>query len=423
MSKKTLAVAFAVSVVVIACTAEGPTTPPQTETLVRAPEPVVSATPIPAPRAVDPTPEPGSAFVLKFYDNAGFELFYNGGASYAGVTASITNFDDQDTPLPVPGYSDGIVPYTVASGSSWNYSFNRQCVQLDVDQPGVKLIGAAYFDQNGKRVSQINDEIRKACGATPCVEKWVADEEATITYGEYGACQQGETACAKVRTVTVEIFETNSCTQARRLKSTREVIDELPCECACVEPKNVTEIPSTVYWNTAILEGQCNPEVLPLVGIEASTVTPSLNCRTTGQQRINLDYVCSEDSFRTRDLCKNVACPTTCDNTPASYKGNANGGLFNLDNSGDAAELAWVNTNVLVGPWEKFDDEGEKDDDCTTADVSAKVVIVKAGSASSIEYSYRTYLNVTAGQQLCSYDPPGSDKAKDISHVTYFRCD
>lgn len=138
------------------------------------------------------------------------------------------------------------------------------------------------------------------------------------------------------------------------------------------------------------------------------------------------DYVCKEDeiSVETSTERRSVECPCDdkCKDTKASYKSGANGGLFNLDNSGDATELEWVDTYVSVGPWKKIGYEGSKNDDCTYADMDAKVAIVKAGSSHSIAYEYRTYLNVKKYDLLCSYDPPGSSRAKDISHVTYFDC-
>lgn len=47
---------------------------------------------------------------------------------------------------------------------------------------------------------------------------------------------------------------------------------------------------------------------------------------------------------------------------------------------------------------------------------SAKVALVKAGT------TYRYHLNVSDGQTICSYNPPGPPKAKDISHVSYLGC-
>jgi hypothetical protein len=96
---------------------------------------------------------------------------------------------------------------------------------------------------------------------------------------------------------------------------------------------------------------------------------------------------------------------------------------FSLANSGDATEIAWADANVQKGPW-KLQDKDEApwwlDDDCWTVDIngasSAKVAMVKAGQ------TYKYYLNVQDGQTLCSYDPPGSEKPKDISHITYLNC-
>ena len=36
--------------------------------------------------------------------------------------------------------------------------------------------------------------------------------------------------------------------------------------------------------------------------------------------------------------------------------------------------------------------------------------------------TYQYYLNVHDGQTLCSYDPPGWQGRKDISHITYYGC-
>lgn len=422
--------AFMAGVVLQGCTAGGPTAPDPVSQ--QAPAPVAAA-PAPAPTATptavaDPTSP--TSFEGRILPNGGWTV-KNTATTPSRFTAYYTSFDNQSLPL-------GSKPPVIRNpGDTYEDTFNLQCVQVDLTygNPGDTPFLAGFIAKDGSVFNPSTSPAKVAeCRTVPCVEKWIFDDEKfDTTYGEYGACSRPDvtpsdvssstqTACSKKRTVTRVYYETSSCTQERRVAKRVVTEESTPCECACVEPKEVREIPSTVYWGDAILEGKCNPEVLPLVGIDEATTT-ALNCHTSGQQKIILDYQCQADSFRTRDLCKNVACPATCDNTPASYKGNANGGLFNLQNSGDAAELAWVNSNVLVGPWEKFASEGEKDDDCTGADVAAKVVIVKAGSSSSIEYSYKTYLNVTVGQQLCSYDPPGSDKAKDISHVTYFRCD
>lgn len=248
--------------------------------------------------------------------------------------------------------------HTINAGDTATRAFGQGCIQGDADQPGVKLIGGCFFDKDSK----------------PFIPSRNPEKVA--------ACRT----------------------------------------TPCVETEEPNETPGAYSWAPEVIQGQCQSEQFPL-GI--NTFTPTLGCHQIGTQKIAIDWICKADDEKIRNLCRNVACPTpppTCESTTAFFKGNANGGLFNLANSGDASELAWVNANVGLGPWEKFDDEGEKDDDCTGADTAAKIAIVKAGSSNSIEFSYKAYLNVTQGQQLCSYDPPGSVKAKDISHVTYFRC-
>lgn len=111
-------------------------------------------------------------------------------------------------------------------------------------------------------------------------------------------------------------------------------------------------------------------------------------------------------------------CPATCANTPASSSASQG---FTLPNSSEATETAWVDANVQLGPFKLVDkDEFQHEDECTTVSInpgnSAKVALVKAGT------TYRYHLNVVDGQTICSYDPPGSPKPKDISHVSYFVC-
>ncbi len=84
---------------------------------------------------------------------------------------------------------------------------------------------------------------------------------------------------------------------------------------------------------------------------------------------------------------------------------------FVLGNSSQSTETNWVNNNVDPGPYEFWAKHDDFDDNCTTAWFSAKVVLVKAST------SYKYYLNVTPGQQLCSFT------GQDISHITKFRCD
>jgi hypothetical protein len=92
---------------------------------------------------------------------------------------------------------------------------------------------------------------------------------------------------------------------------------------------------------------------------------------------------------------------------------------FSLPNSKPATETSWVNSNVTGGPWEFLfkQDNGFGHNSCYPSGFLAAVVLVKAGQ------TYQYYLNVLPGQVLCSYDPPGSGKPKDISHVSYFICE
>lgn len=385
------------------------------------PSPAAGGT-VGTPTAVLPD-EPNKAFELSCLDSSTISVKYTGGASRAAIDTWYTSLDDQDTAFAKQSHQ-------VNSGDTVTRSFGVSCIQGDADQPGVKLIGGCFFDKDGKPfIPSRNPEKVTACRTKPCdpasKESWIEDAE--YSDGQWGSCSPDNQPPNYASAATQQCFKKktrtwtsiNVCTKEKRYR-TVWVYDE--CECQCVETQEPRETPGTFSWAPEILQGKCEVEAFP-IGI---ATTPQLNCRQIGTQKIAVDWLCKADTEKIRDLCRNVACPTpspTCENTSASYKSGANGGLFNLANSGDAAELAWVNTYVGLGPWEKFDDEGEKDDDCTSADVSAKVVIVKAGSSQSIAYSYRTYLNVTAGQQLCSYDPPGNDKAKDISHVTYFRCD
>ncbi len=408
--------AFTAGIVLQGCDG-GSLTGPTSTTTTRTP-PTAAATPVPAPiptpaAVANPTP---AGFDLACLADSTLTVKYTGQASRATIETFYTSFDNQTLEF-------GKQSHTVNSGDTVTRAFGKACIQGDADQPGVKLIGACFFDKAGAPFNPSrNPEKVTECRTVPCVEEW-RESEPEITYGEWGACQRGETACGQTRLVTISIYETNSCTRVRRLKSTREVIDERPCECPCVETEQPRETPGAFSWVPEILQGKCEVEQFPIV-ID-TLATPQLDCHQNGTQKITLDWLCKADTERIRNLCRNVACPTPppdCANTAAFYKTGANDGLFNLDNSSDASELAWVNAHVGLGPWEKFDSEGEKDDECTGADVSAKVVIVKAGSEQSATWEYRTYLNVTQGQQLCSYEPPGSSDGKDISHLSYFRC-
>ncbi|HXV27050.1 MAG TPA: hypothetical protein VD862_03460 [Candidatus Paceibacterota bacterium] len=96
----------------------------------------------------------------------------------------------------------------------------------------------------------------------------------------------------------------------------------------------------------------------------------------------------------------------TCADIPATSQASQ---PFELANSSDATETAWVNSNVSPGPYALFSKPGYESG-CVNAPSSAKVVLLKAGR----EYIY--FLNVSAGQQLCSAN------GKDVSHLSLFNC-
>lgn len=200
--KKWMAVAAACALA--ACNSGGPITGPSSETPeATAPAPVAAATP--APQTVTPTQDPKASFEVDFKDNAGFRVNYVG-SSGARVVAFITSFDDQDTPL-------ASKQRDLTSNQAWEDSFETQCVQLDIDQPGVKLIAAAFYDKQGKRfaANEANAAKIEECRCTP---EWVrTEQEPEVIYGKW----EGPKSCGiQTRTVTFRYTETQTCTNASR---------------------------------------------------------------------------------------------------------------------------------------------------------------------------------------------------------------
>lgn len=297
--KKILAVSFVATLAVIACTAEGPTTPPQTETIQRAPEtPAVAATPAPTPVA---TPAPGtSSFELTGAKPSTIYVKYTGEASFVTIVTFYTSFDDQNTQF-------GKQSHTVKSGDTVTRAFDGICIQGDADQEGVKEIGGVFFDINGAPFNPTRNPEK----VTECRGRCVPEfrDSTTYEYGEYDECKRGESqeGCYQSRKVTTIITTVNTCTKESKEKSRTVSYETRSCECPCVERLEALEIPGQANWNQQILEGRCEVETFP-VGID--TVTPQLNCRQTGTQTITLDWLCKADETRTRNLCRNVACPT-----------------------------------------------------------------------------------------------------------------
>ena len=86
-----------------------------------------------------------------------------------------------------------------------------------------------YLDEEGQCVHKCDEE-----------GSWVA-QEPTYEYGEWGECGENLEAstgnhnpppsCSRSRTVTVVVYEVNSCTQERREKSRESRQESEPCEC------------------------------------------------------------------------------------------------------------------------------------------------------------------------------------------------
>lgn len=211
------------------------------------------------------------------------------------------------------------VPSVIKPGDTYDYTDPvGHCRQLDIahEYNGIALC-FAFLDKNGASFNPSSSPERVAeCRTTPCVEEWREQEERVVEYGEYGDCKRGDTqeGCYRSRKVTTIIYESNSCTRAKREKSRTITYGTTPCECECVETKTPAEIPGAVYWTPGILQNQCSKEVLPLP--VADTVAAVLNCHEVGQQQITIDYLCQQDGTTTRDLCRNVECP--CVNVPTT---------------------------------------------------------------------------------------------------------
>jgi hypothetical protein len=165
-------------------TVSGPTNP-----TTGAPAPVASvATPVPSTPTVVQPPGEGGGVTVTFGNNASWDVANNNGFT-SEFWAYWTDFDNQDL-------ARDVKHAIIQNGDHFIDTFDRGCLQLDITQygPGGLPIAAAYYDQNGKRVSRINDEIRTACNARPCVEP----RETPTTPGAYswnyetldGQCEQ-----------------------------------------------------------------------------------------------------------------------------------------------------------------------------------------------------------------------------------------
>ncbi len=361
--KKFAAVLFATScltLAVIACNSSGTVSGPDTTTTTTSNEPVAAA-PTPAPQPKPVVPPAGIEVV--FYKGAGFYVKGIEGKAWAYTTS----FDNQRTATAV----------IEGSGPKFEGSFDTTCVQLDLTQEptvvggdGGRAFAYAYFDKQGREIasSQLTEKVAECRRGTPTPEPSPPPTPAPSP-----------------------------------------TPSPSPTPTPCAEPEQTVEVPGQYSWSDAVLQGRCEAEQFPLP-LAVSIATNTLNCHQTGTQSITLDLVCSADQQRSRSLCRNVACPAACSNTPAT---SSAGQGFSISPSNPANETAWVNSHVQLGPFEFFykDEDNFLNNSTEIADVSAKVALVKAGQ------SYKYYLNVTAGQIL------SSNNGQDISHISYFRCD
>lgn len=152
-------------------------------------------------------------------------------------------------------------------------------------------------------------------------------------------------------------------------------------------------------WKTVTLNGIDVTNLTNENGIGSKTFT---NITATTNFILNVGNDCpSSDTASVKVTIINNQCPEATSTAPQG---------FELPNSSIETETNWVNANVKPGPW-IFLYKNDGSTPCAAAQIDASVVLIKAGT----KYIY--YLNVSAGQQLCSYD------GKDISHVSYFTCE
>ncbi len=195
-------------------TISGPTSQPEETT------PVAGT--VGAPQTVVP-PAAVDGFDVNFSTFASFSV-KNTGTSTRAVYAYITSFDNQSLAL------DSRTT-TVKGGNTFSGSFNATCVQLDLSTEAVggrPDIGFAYFDKQGKEISNANREekIAECRRGTPtpepsptttpqCEPSFSYRSVETTIASEYGACSIIEGLSQKVRTKTLTTtrYTTNSCTQ------------------------------------------------------------------------------------------------------------------------------------------------------------------------------------------------------------------
>jgi hypothetical protein len=164
-------------------------------------------------------------------------------------------------------------------------------------KPQIDLHSAGrHIGHNGPTITIPQKLDPKEC--EECEPEWTADEpdygECLPIVGADSVIENGHT-CERSATTIYR----NQCDERTRESTTTE-----PCECPCVEPQEIPQVPQAAVWEEEILEGRCEVEVDPI-----PTISTRLDCHQIGTQLIVLDYQCSEDETKTRELCRNVACP------------------------------------------------------------------------------------------------------------------
>lgn len=309
LSKKLLAVSFVTTLAVIACTAEGPTTPPQTETIQRAEEPVVSATPVPTPVTA---PAPGtSSFELTGAKPSTIYVKYTGEASFATIVTFYTSFDDQKTPF-------GKQSHTVKSGDTVTRVFDQRCIQGDADQEGVKEIGGVFFDIDGAPFNPTRNPEKVTECRNQCVPRWDPLEEVRSIgeWTEYTPENQPSTQdpkCYKYERKLVIKRERNTCTKEERDRGEqyyeyRQTEIQCPCVLNPSYSQNVTRtnysngtpaVPESAYWYWDMDNGEGN--------------TPKQNaCEGRGGVWLGDDYNIPNDGSNNEydDVCRVTTGPS-----------------------------------------------------------------------------------------------------------------
>jgi hypothetical protein len=155
----------------------------------------------------------------------------------------------------------------------------------------------------------------------------------------------------------------------------------------CVESREPEVSYGDFTWNETILEGKCEVEVLPF--FTESTVT-QLNCHQTGTQSYTTNLKCSADTKGTRNLCKNVACPLTCEqeNPPGffdqSEEDNKNDIKYNVHVKNDGTwKLVLYATSSLSEYTNQLPD--------FTKDTDEKVLVCKGQGELKVDYKWKDH--------------------------------